>query len=258
MTALQNYDQYIDRCVNGYYKRTHFCADFVTATSSQLYTNQRLSFQIANIATIGSLPAGVAGLRITNATLHITTVLPVTLGKLVFLGSYNYGTGVFSTGNAMPTETEGNVSRVSSSAIVAYALTQLVLSSGVVSTTVQYTDQDGNMGAAAPAFTFVTGAVAGSAGLLPLAAGDVGAQDITNVTVAGGGSATGTIGFFGFIPFGNFGNESRVTATPSQLNFITDTPTPPLVNVGDQLGLLIYNNGAKRVQGTISFVGEQP
>lgn len=258
MANLQTFDQYIDRLSNGYVKQIHYSSDIIANTTATIFNGQLLRFQLTSIATIGSYPAGVAGLRLVNATCRSSTIIPSILGKFTYLGAYNYGTGIFDTGNAMPTVTEGNITRTASSALCVFALNTLTLTSGTVSTTVQYTDQDGNVGSAAPAFTFTTGATTGTCGFLRLASGDDGVRDITNVTVAGGGVASGTIGFFGFCPFGTFSQESRVTATPSQLNFLTEKPTPPLLQTGDQLGLLTLNNVARRVQGTLYFIGEQP
>jgi hypothetical protein len=258
MTALQNFDQYIDRIANTYFQKIHFAQDFITATTATLYSGQLLSLQVASCFSVPSLPAGVSGLRLVNATLRSSSIVPAILGKVIYLGTYNYGTGVFTDGTAMPTVTEGNISRAVSSSILAYVSSQLTLTSGTVTTNVQYTDQDGNVGAAAPSFTFTTGATVGTTGWLRLATGDVGATDVTNITVAGGGTATGIIQLLGIIPLGMFRNESRNSSTPSQLNFICNSITPPLLNTGDQLVCLICNSAAKRVQGTMFFVGEQP
>jgi hypothetical protein len=258
MANLQTFDQYIDRLSNGYVKQIHYASDAVANTTATIFNGQLLRLQLAPIAIIGSYPVGVAGLRLVNATCRSSTIIPSILGTFTYLGAYNYATGIFDTGNAMPTVTEGNVTRITSSAVCMYVLTTLTLTSGTVSTTVQYTDQDGNVGAAAPAFTFTTGATQGTCGFLRLASGDDGARDITNVTVAGGGIASGVIGFFGFSPFGTFAQESRVASTPSQLNFLTEKPTPPLLQTGDQLGLITLNNVARRLQGTLYFIGEQP
>lgn len=251
MAALASFDDYINRASSGYIVHRHFGAE-LTAVTTALTGNTTILYKTPAIYTVETMPSGVTGFRLTNATLYssIQTAFYL-LVKLVDLGTFVAGTG-FTDGSAMPTVTEGNSSRTIHSALLLEVQTA---GAGALTITVDYTDQDGNA-STTPAQALTAAASANSCGFLPLATGDYGVRDVTGVTRTVG-TGTGTFKLWGVVPMGMFNMVHQSIGVQSNLNFLTDTPTPPLLNAGDGLYVIGSLTTVRGLKGTLTFVGEQ-
>lgn len=152
-------------------------------------------------AVPGSLPTGVTAYIPVEIALNMSvgTVGHILVAEMINLGNINMNGGSFTDGAAMPTRTELGQSNQIPSPILAVATTALNATPGTYAVT--YTDQSGNTGNSTGTLTPAASSVVGSAALLPLAAGDWGAIDITNATKPGAGTTpSGVITFYGVIP----------------------------------------------------------
>lgn len=251
MAPLASFDDYIGRASNGYIVHRHYGAE-LNAVTTALTGNTVILYKTPQIYTVETMPSGVTGFRLTNATLYssIQTAFYL-LVKLVDLGTFVAGTG-FTDGNAMPTVTEGNTSRTIHSALLMEVTTA---GTGSLTVTVDYTDQDGNA-STTPAQALTGGATVYSCGFLPLATNDWGVRDVTGVTRTTG-TGTGTFKLWGVVPMGMFNVMHQSVGVQSNLNFLTDTPTPPLLSAGDSLYLIGGLATVRGLKGTLTFVGEQ-
>lgn len=251
MAALASFDDYINRASNGYIVHRHFGAE-LTAVATLLAGNTTVLYKTPPIYTVETMPSGVTGFRLTNATLYssIQTAFYL-LVKLVDLGTFVAGTG-FTDGSAMPTVTEGNTSRVMHSALLLEVQTA---GAGALTITVDYTNQSGGA-ATTPAQALTAAASVNSASFLPLATNDWGVRDVTGVTRTSG-TGTGTFKLWGVVPMGMFNMVHQSVGVQSNLNFLTDTPTPPLLSAGDSLYLIGSLATVRGLKGTLTFVGEQ-
>ena len=117
MAALASFNDYINRASNGYIVHRQFGAEITSAVAA-LTGNTLVSFKSPPIYTVETMPSGVTGFRLTNATLYSSIqTAPYLLVKLVDLGTFTFGTG-FTDGSAMPTVTEGGISRIMHSALI--------------------------------------------------------------------------------------------------------------------------------------------
>lgn len=251
MAALASFDDYINRASNGYIVHRHFGAEQpVLATA--LTGNSQIMVKTPPIYTVETMPSGVTGFRLTNASLYSSIVTSFRLlAKLVDLGTFVAGTG-FTDGNAMPTVTEGNTSRTMHSALLLEVQTA---GAGALTITVDYTNQSGNA-ATTPAQALTAASVAYSCGFIPLATNDWGVRDVTGVTRTAG-TGTGTFKLWGVIVLGMFNAVPQVAGVQYNLNFLTDTPTPPLLSAGDSLYILGALTTTRGLKGVLTFVGEQ-
>lgn len=251
MAALASFDDYINRASSGYIVHRQFGAELAAVTTA-LTGNTTILYKTPVIYTVETMPSGVTGFRLTNATLYssIQTAFYL-LVKLVDLGTFVAGTG-FTDGSAMPTVTEGNSSRTIHSALLLEVQTA---GAGTLTITVDYTDQDGNA-STTPAQALTAAASVNSCGFLPLATGDYGVRDVTGVTRTVG-TGTGTFKLWGVVPMGMFNMVHQSIGVQSNLNFLTDTPTPPLLNAGDGLYVIGSLTTVRGLKGTLTFVGEQ-
>lgn len=253
MAALASFDDYINRASNGYIVQRHYGAEIV-GTSGALVGNTLVLCKTPPIYTVESMPSGVTGFRLTNASLYLSTGAAATgaiLAVLVDMGTFVLG-GSFTDGAAMPTVTEGNSSRQIHSALL---VEMTATGSGTgTSITVNYTNQDGNS-ATTPSQTITTTVANYSCGFIPLATNDWGVRDVTGATRTGTGTCT--IKFWGVIPLGMFNTSHQGVGVVSNINFLTDTPTPPLLNANDNLFIIGSGTAARGIKGVLTFVGEQ-
>lgn len=252
MAALASFNDYINRASNGYIVHRHFGAE-ITSTVAALTGNTLVSFKSPPIYTVETMPSGVTGFRLTNATLYSSVqTTPYLLAKLVDLGTFTFGTG-FVDGSAMPTVTEGGASRTMHSALLVEMVTP---GTGTgTSITVNYTNQDGNA-ATTPAQTIAMTIVAYSCGFLPLATNDWGVRDVTGATRSAG-TGVCTVKLWGVICMGMFNFTHQSVGVQSTLNFLTDTPAAPLLSAGDSLYIIGGGTSTRALKGTLTFVGEQ-
>lgn len=251
MVALSSYNDYLNRATSGYEVQRHFGAE-LAATATNLTGGALIMAKSPPIYTVETMPSGVTGFRLTNATVYPSILTGfILLAKLIDMGTFVAGTG-FTDGAAMPTVTEGNTSRQIHSALLLEVVTA---GAGALSLTIDYTDQDG-VASTTPAQALTAAASAFSCGFFPLATGDYGARDVTNITRTSG-TGTGTFKVWGVIPMGYFNTSSAQSGLAYNLNFLTDYPTPPLLNAGDSLYLISSPGTARGFKGVLSFVGEQ-
>lgn len=251
MAALASFDDYINRASNGYIVHRHYGVE-QPASVTALTGNSTLLYKSPPIYTVETMPSGVTGFRLVNASLYssIQTAFYF-LVKLVGLGTFVAGTG-FTDGVAMPSVTEGNTSRTIHSALLLEVQTA---GTGTLTITVDYTDQDGNA-STTPAQALTAAATAYSCGFLPLATNDWGVRDVTGVTRTVG-TGTGTFKLWGVVPMGMFNTVHQTVGVQSNLNFLTDTPTPPLLSAGDNLHIIGSLLTVRGLKGVLTFVGEQ-
>lgn len=251
MAPLSSFNDYLNRATSGYEVQRHWGAEIATAVG--IVAGNGLVFaKTPPIYTVETMPSGVTGFRLTNASIYtsITTGMCL-LVKLIDMGTFVLG-GSFTDGSAMPTVTEGNSSRQIHSPILVEMITPGSASANI---TVTYTNQDGSS-ATTPSTIITTTAAAYSAGFMTLNSNDYGARDITAVARTSG-TGTCTIKFWGVTPIGMFNNSHATAGTVSNLNFMTEFPTPPLLDAGDSLYVLTSNTTVRGLKGVLSFVGEQ-
>jgi hypothetical protein len=256
---LATIDDYINRASNGYITHRHYSVQIDAATSTSISAGQLMSMQLLPVVqTIESMPSGVTGYRLVNATLVSSLATGIySLVKLINLGSVtDLSSFSFTDGSAMPSITEGNNSNASYSPILMQITGTLNSAPGTF--TITYVDQDGNTAEAAPGFAPSLSCLVGTTGPVPLNTGDIGARDVTNITRSGGSAHSGSIRLWGAINLGMFGNSNGNINQTYQLNFLTGTPSAPLLSAGDQLGILALGTvTAKAVKGSFTFIGEQ-
>jgi hypothetical protein len=251
MAALASFNDYLNRATSGYGVQRHWGAEIATATAA-VVGNTLIFAKTPPIYTVETMPSGVTGFRLTNASLYNSIQTGVCiLAKLIDMGTLVVGTS-FTDGAAMPTVTEGNSSRQINSPILVEMTTA---GSGSANITITYTNQDGSS-ATTPSTAITTTSAAYSAGFIPLNGNDYGARDITTATRASG-TGTCTLKFWGVIPLGMFNSSHQIVGTVSNLNFLTEFPTSPLLSAGDSIYLLSTPGTVRGLKGTLSFVGEQ-
>lgn len=254
MTALSSMDDYITRAGDGYIVTRNFSVE-VGATTSTLYTGQLLTWQLSPIIyKVETMPTGVTAFKLTNATLYNSNVTSAFLVKLVNLGNFNIGTQVYTDGSTMPTVTEGGVSRRVYGGILMAVTT--AFDAVAASFTITYRDQDNNIAPVSPAMAKTLSAVVGTAGFATLNTGDYGATDISGAARTSGTGA-GVVTFYGVVPLGTFGPLMQNSATAMQINNLTATPCPPILDANDEIYLLQPGNAGKRYFGTLTFIGDQ-
>lgn len=251
MANLASFNDYLNRANSGYEVQRHWGAEIATA-GAVVIGNTLVFMKTPPIYTVETMPSGVTGFRLTNATLYnsIQTAGSL-LVKLIDMGTMVVGTS-FTDGAAMPTVTEGGTSRQIHGPLLCEMTTT---GSGSATINVTYTNQDGTS-QTTPNQTLTTTVAAYSAGFMQLAGNDYGVKDITAATRASG-TGTCTLKFWGVIPLGMFNCSHQTVGTVYNINFLTEYPTPPLLNAGDNLYILSSAATVRGLKGTLSFVGEQ-
>ena len=258
--AIATFDDLIAQIGAGVVRRQPVYTNIPSALNTSAFGTQRSTGTMARggrtRAMPGSLPSGVSGFFPVAAILNSSLACSHILGSFVNLGSFDIsGSGTFTDGSAMPTETYLGTSRARISPIFVEVTTPLSFSS-TANITVSYTDQDGNASATA-AISITNGLLAGQMGFLTLASGDVGCTDIINVTRGGSpGTPSGVIQFWGLVPYGII---PQPTATyPAGESFIgAGSFAARKMGVNEELGIIRYGTqSAGAVMGSIVLVGD--
>jgi hypothetical protein len=255
MATLRSFNDFVARVGNGFYNQAHFSVEVDTATSSVLFGAQSQAIQKTPlIHKLPTLPSGVTGYRLVGATLYSSQAATYQLVKLVNFGSLNIATPAFTAGVSMPTVTEGNISRQTSSPILAEVTTTLSATPG--SLALNYVDQDGNASEAITAIALTGSTVARSCGFVVLNGTDSAAKSVSSVTRTGGTTPTGVVNLWGVVPYAFV--TVLATYTMAMVNLLTCNPAPPLLGADDELYLLALGvTQTRRVTGTLHFIAEQ-
>lgn len=251
--TLASVDDYIARIGNNYHFPANFvCAERTAATSSTVSTGQLASLQSNGMihTTLSSLPTGVTSFNLTGAGILTSVATCYIIGRAILLATWDNATATFTDGSSMPTVTEGNTSRVTSSPIFAEISTALNGSPGNL--TITYVDQDGNTAEAAAATTLTSSAAVGSVGIWPLNSSDIMARDITNITRTGGATHAGFVNFWGILPIDIF---TAVLGVPDIGDYVIRNCPPMRLGTNESIMLISTSTAAKNAIGYLNFVG---
>jgi hypothetical protein len=205
---------------------------------------------------IPAMPSGVTAYMPCKAWIHSTQNAPMLVGRIVDLGSLDISgaSGTFTDGAVMPTVTELGESRQVSGPVICEVTTALNATPGTFTAT--YEDQDGNTGQVSPAATLTASAPIGSAGLLPMLAGDHGVLDISNAARAAGTTPTGVIKFWGVMDAVIWPASSAAVAMG--FDYINEGVIYKWDEAGTTIGAFMLGVvTAARMSGSIQFVGDE-
>ena len=88
MVALSSYNDYLNRATSGYEVQRHFGAE-LAATATALTGNTVIMAKSPPIYTVETMPSGVTGFRLTNATVYSSILTGFTLlAELIDMGDF--------------------------------------------------------------------------------------------------------------------------------------------------------------------------
>lgn len=256
MAAITTFDGLLARISNEFDSTDIIYSQWPNTLSSVTSTTGPvLAFRHYMQAVPSPLPTGV--------TAYIPTEMSLVLGagagtwfmlaEMIDLGSINISgaSGTFTDGNAMPTRTELGISQQVWGPIYAEVTTGLNSAPG--SLTVTYTNQAGTPSQSTGALALTAGAIiARCGGFLKLAAGDVGAVDITAASRSIGTTPTGVIHFYGIIPV----SMTNVVVGTSIVEDIISSGVVRRLPAGAQLGLFTGIGTVSTLSGFVRMVGD--
>lgn len=254
---LQSFDDFIARIGNGYRGSVYGYVDLQAGTINP--TGASPSFQLDGIFDpLPSLPSGVTAF-IPTFFAHYqsgTRDGSILLAKVIDLGKLTLDAttaGVFTDGSAMPSVTEGGVSRQVPGILALEFTTALSATPGTFSYT--YTDQDGNTGNVISGNGLNANGTVGSVGFPILTSPDTGVVDITAAARTGTTTAGGVIQFWGLIPIaqGMMSSEGIVLA-----NMLINQFNPIRLGAGDLLRafMIIDSTAAHAAINMVHLVGD--
>lgn len=208
MAHLRSWDALLKRISDGFAKTQTIWGEAATAPVQLLSGDNDIAFwRLGWTQTLPSLPSGVSSFIPTTFLGYASTSSGfLLLAELIDLGNLNLATPTFTDGVAMPTRTEGGVSRVIPGSVFAEVTTVLNATPGSI--TVTYVDQDGNTAEATGSKALTASAPVRSSSVVYLNSIDWGVQDITTATRTGGTTPTGVIQFWGVIPLMAFSSPA--------------------------------------------------
>jgi len=259
MANLRTYDAFIQRLSNGYGKLQPLWGEQTTAPVPLGGNTETLS-RGAWTRVLPSLPSGVSAFLPTLFMGSSSTApVAVLLARLTNLGDLNIATPTFTDGSAMPTLTEGGVSRVTDGAILLEVTTVLNATPGNLQVT--YVDQDGNTAEQTATQSLGASAPVGSAGWIALNSPDYGARDVTTATRTGGTSPTGIVRLWGIYPLDLVAASAVGAAGSIGATFLEDFLAAGnylQLAAGDVLGAFVIgaSNTTRALLGTLGMVGD--
>lgn len=259
--AIQSVNNNVTNSGLMYTRTDPFYADYSTAGATSLIAPGLMTMTKVGTfrAMPGTLPGSLTAIIPQYISYCTNSVGGVLIGKMVRFGSIDISgasgtwTADGTTSANMPTVTELGVSRQQHSAIFLEVTTVLNATPGSLAIT--YVDQDGNTSESTTAAALTASAAVGTAGFLPLNAGDVGVRSISAVTRSAGTTPTGVITVWGMIPLCML--EGMAQSVYYHQNFVGSFFNPIRMLGGEVLGMFVTGSAVVRgVSGYVVYVGE--